>query len=288
MSVIHDDPSHFTRWLLRTGAGGDEAEIAESYVPRATYGDYVLDTLRQAIAGAAGRIEVDVVEGTATEIVERDGVYTVRAASGIRYAARTMALCLGHGRPEFPLPAKSVDPEARDRMIADPWSDRRLSAIGRDDRVLVVGTGLTMVDQVLALDARGHRGRITAVSRRGFLPAGHCPRRTEPFLIDLPDGPLPLRTLVRRVVAAARAEEAAGRDWRAVIDGLRPVTQALWRQLDHADRRRFCPSRRMHVVGRPPSHGAGDRRSRGDARGTRPARCARRPRRRGQARRRAG
>jgi uncharacterized NAD(P)/FAD-binding protein YdhS len=42
------------------------------------------------------------------------------------------------------------------------------------------------------------------------------------------------------VVEAARAEDAAGRDWRAVVDGLRPVTQDLWRQLDHAQRRRFC------------------------------------------------
>ena len=212
------------------------------------------------------------VEGTATEIVERDGVYTVRAASGIRYAARTMALCLGHGRPEFPLPAETVDPDARDRMIADPWSDRRLSAIGRDDRVLVVGTGLTMVDQVLALEARGHRGRITAVSRRGFLPTDHCPRRTEPVPDRHPRRTVAAPDAGRRVIAAARAEEAAGRDWRAVIDGLRPVTQALWRQLDHADRRRFCRHRRMHVVGRPPSHGAVDRRPRGDGARLRPAR----------------
>jgi uncharacterized NAD(P)/FAD-binding protein YdhS len=99
---------------------------------------------------------------------------------------------------------------------------------------------LTMVDQVLALEARGHRGLITALSRRGFVPTGHCPRRTDPVLIDIPEGPLPLRNLARLVIAAARAEDAAGRDWRAVIDGLRPITQDLWQSLDHADRRRFC------------------------------------------------
>jgi uncharacterized NAD(P)/FAD-binding protein YdhS len=240
MSVIHDDPAHFTRWLIRKGIGGSEEEVAESYIPRATYGDYVLDTLKQAIAHGAGRVQVEVVESTATEIVERDGVYTVRAAHGIRYSARAMALCLGHGQPEFPLPAETIDPDARDRMIADAWTDRRLGRIGRDDRVLIVGTGLTMVDQLLALDARGHRGPITAVSRRGFLPAGHCPRRTDPFLIALPDSLRSIRELFRQVVAAARDEDAAGRDWRAVIDGLRPVTQDLWRRLDHAERRRFC------------------------------------------------
>jgi len=242
MSILHDDPSHFVRWLLLTGEAGQGSEeaIAESYVRRSVYGRYILDTLRVATAEAAGRVLVDIVEGTATEIAERDGVYTVRAASGVRYASRSMALCLGHGRPEFPLPAETVDPDARDRMISDPWTDRRLQSIRPDDRVLLVGTGLTMVDQVLALEARGHSGPITAVSRRGFVPNDHCPRRTDPVLIDIPDGKLALRALARQVIAAARAEDAAGRDWRAVIDGLRPVTQELWRRLDHADRRRFC------------------------------------------------
>jgi uncharacterized NAD(P)/FAD-binding protein YdhS len=97
-----------------------------------------------------------------------------------------------------------------------------------------------MVDQVLAMESRGHRGQIMALSRRGFVPNDHCPRRTDPVLIGIPDGPLSLRALARRVIAAARAEDAAGGDWRSIIDGLRPVTQDLWQRLDHADRRRFC------------------------------------------------
>jgi uncharacterized NAD(P)/FAD-binding protein YdhS len=78
MSVIHDDAAHFTRWLLRQAPGGSEEEVAESYVPRVTYGDYVHDTLKQAVAAVAGRVQVDIVESTATELVERDGVYTAR------------------------------------------------------------------------------------------------------------------------------------------------------------------------------------------------------------------
>ena len=242
MSMRHDDPSHFVRWLWQNGEGdaATQAEIAEAYVPRMLYGRYLLESLQQAVRDAAGRLQVDIVDGTATEVAEQDGMYTVRAATGARYAARSVALCLGHGRPEFPIPAEFVDPEARERMIADPWSDARIERIGRDDRVLLVGTGLTMVDQVLSLGAGGHRGPITALSRRGHLPTGHCDRRTEPIAIDIPEGALTLRRLARLVIAAARAEDAAGRDWRAIIDGLRPVTQDLWRRLDHADRRRFC------------------------------------------------
>lgn len=37
----------------------------------------------------------------------------------------------------------------------------------------------------------------------------------------------------------ARAEAAAGGDWRSVIDAVRPHTQRLWQALSLADRRRF-------------------------------------------------
>ncbi|HMN88357.1 MAG TPA: pyridine nucleotide-disulfide oxidoreductase, partial [Bauldia sp.] len=48
-----------------------------------------------------------------------------------------------------------------------------------------------------------------------------------------------LARLYRWVVAAARAEAADGGDWRAIIDGLRPVTQPTWRAWSVEDRRRF-------------------------------------------------
>jgi len=40
-------------------------------------------------------------------------------------------------------------------------------------------------------------------------------------------------------VHAAREAEADGGDWRAVVDGLRPVIQSLWRSLSETERRRF-------------------------------------------------
>jgi len=241
MSAIHDEPGHFVRWLVDAGwGGGDAAEIAEAYVPRTVYGSYLEDTLGRAVAAARKRVAVDTVAGTATGIERRDGIYRARLADGEVIEARALALCLGHGRPEFPIPAEAVDPAARERMIADPWNDRRMAAIGADDRVLMVGTGLTMIDQVLALSARGHRGAVVALSRRGFVPRAHCLARTEPYAIALPEGRLGAHALVRHVVAAARDTVDAGGDWRAVVDGLRPVTQDIWQRLDIADRRRFC------------------------------------------------
>jgi len=48
-----------------------------------------------------------------------------------------------------------------------------LEQIDAGDPVLLIGTGLTMVDIALELRHRGHRGVIHAVSGHGLLPRTH-------------------------------------------------------------------------------------------------------------------
>jgi Lrp/AsnC family transcriptional regulator len=45
--------------------------------------------------------------------------------------------------------------------------------------VLLIGTGLTMVDTGISLLDRGHTGKIHALSRRGLLPATPCWKRIQ-------------------------------------------------------------------------------------------------------------
>jgi uncharacterized NAD(P)/FAD-binding protein YdhS len=240
MSLFADDPGHFARWLERREPGRSaRRNVPGSYAPRVLYARYIRDCLHEAIAEARSRVRVEVLEGTATDLQKGEFGYGVRTASGQRYQARAVALCLGHGQPEFPLDVHSVSGEVCDHLIADPWSDYRMRTIRADQRVLFIGAGLTMVDQALALDGAGHAGELTAVSRHGFLPLPHLPVRTEPRSIAIPQGEKSLRRLFRLVVAAVRREIEAGGDWRSVIDGLRPATQALWQGFDVADRRCF-------------------------------------------------
>lgn len=82
---------------------------------------------------------------------------------------------------------------------------------------------------------------IVALSRRGHLPNAHLSVSVAPIGAWLnpeqaPTTLLELWRLIRMRVALAERE---GHDWRAVIDGLRPINQKLWQRLSLQERRRF-------------------------------------------------
>src|SRR5690606_32257562 len=88
------------------------------------------------------------------------------------------------------------------------------------------------------LRQRRHRGPIQALSRHGLLPREHSEHPLP--VVELPPGMLQalaahdLRELLRRIRALSKLV-----DWRALVDALRPHTQAFWRGLPEAQRRRF-------------------------------------------------
>jgi len=88
-------------------------------------------------------------------------------------------LATGH---EEAVPKSSRHPDPR----VDPWV-LSATAIEKDATVLIVGTGLTMVDYVSSLLCGGHRGPVVAMSRRGLIPNAH--RRVAPMRIEEADVP---------------------------------------------------------------------------------------------------
>ena len=108
-----------------------------------------------------------------------------------------------------------------------------------DATVLILGTGLSMVDAWLSLAARGHRGRVVALSRRGLISS--LQRKGNPIRLDQADVPLgtELSYFVRWFRDLVRQTERRGGDWRDVVDGLRPFNQKIWRSWPASARRRF-------------------------------------------------
>jgi uncharacterized NAD(P)/FAD-binding protein YdhS len=183
----------------------------------------------------AAHDRVERVPGRAVAVTRTDRAFEVRLADGRSLPADQIVLALGNPAPARPSFAAAFG----DHWVNDPWDAAARSKLAqRDGALLVLGTGLTMVDVVQSLRAAGHRAPLIALSRRGLLPNIHrAPRAWPPFLDDMHGAPL--AKIVRRVRDEVARAATQGVDWRQVLEGARPSAQALWRAADPATRKRF-------------------------------------------------
>lgn len=224
MSALPDEPDHFRAWCTARGVPAAPG----AFLPRRLYGAYLADLYAAARREAARRVRIDERAVGVERIVPAVDGYWATFDDGGEVLARQVVLACGNAPSTVPL-------DAAGRPCAgtiDAWDGAALDRLDPDRDLLLLGTGLTMVDVAVARAARGGRGRLLALSRHGLLPRPHDPAAGPPRPLDLPDD-----ASIRALLRAFRAQ--AGADWRAAIDGLRPLTQALWQRLPLAERRRF-------------------------------------------------
>lgn len=255
LSAFDDDPGHLLRWCASAGIPAEPG----TFLQRADFGRYLTELLPSSPVpdGSGARhvrgtvVDVDVEDDPAAG--DGPGV-TLTLADGGTLHADAAVLALG-----TPPPVRLPEYEPwGDRYIADPWSPDLDARAAGARRVLVVGTGLTTLDVVAHLHALLPDARFTAVSRGGALPAAHRADPLPPAVeVDLGvDGAataggdstdsgngtprvLTLAGALGHVRRRIDAERAAGRDWRAVIDAVRPQVNPVWARLTAEEQATF-------------------------------------------------
>lgn len=104
--------------------------------------------------------------------------------------------------------------------------------------MVLIGSGLTMVDVLLNARREGFAGEATILSRRGQIPREHAAKGVVPKEMALPKTKS-LARLTASIRIACEAAEAYGTPWQAVINGLRPTISAIWQGLDPTEQSRF-------------------------------------------------
>jgi uncharacterized NAD(P)/FAD-binding protein YdhS/glyoxylase-like metal-dependent hydrolase (beta-lactamase superfamily II) len=235
MSAFPDDPGHLLRWLNYNRSALAEffpnGFDASSFIPRAVFGLYIQSILEEAEASAPNTLRLERVNSEAVDIVPQGSGVQVSLKEGEAITADRLVLALGNAPSGLP------DSSRDHRRYA--WSWDALDDLDADDLVLLVGTGLTMVDMVISLHSRGHRGPIVALSRRGLAPLPHHSAQPYPNFLAPETAPATVRSLVRRLRQEVDTAQAYGQDWRGVVDALRPISQGLWQRLPRAEQRRF-------------------------------------------------
>jgi uncharacterized NAD(P)/FAD-binding protein YdhS len=232
MSALPEQPGHFLEWL-RTNHWPDAKP--DSLAPRKLYGQYLQDVLAKSLRGGGesrfNHIRAEVIDATADANGAR-----LALSDGMTLYADKVVLALGN-------PASCPTPSLlrrglEDRWHLSPWLGHALRVRFRGERILLLGTGLTAVDAVLALQNQETPCQVYMLSRRGILPQVHnlrVPLEARPILRNRRN----LRMLVKEVRGHIEAARRADLCWRAIVDGLRPISNDVWQELSAEDQQRF-------------------------------------------------
>jgi uncharacterized NAD(P)/FAD-binding protein YdhS len=237
MSALPDDPDHLVRWTAASLAPGRTLS-ASTFLPRRAYGQYLRDTLAAAESAAGQDSRLSRIQSQAVAI-NRAGVagplQVVLTDGEVR--ADIVVLATGNAASAFPFATP-----ANDLIMADPWLPGALNALGDGAPVVIVGTGLTMIDLAIAITSANPATRVHAVSRHGLLPRAHpgdsAAVRRPIWLpvISRTTGPVRLGELMWQIRQAVSANPA---NWPAVMESLRPYVPGLWRRMPAQDKRLF-------------------------------------------------
>ncbi|QTD31124.1 FAD/NAD(P)-binding protein [Pseudomonas fluorescens] len=244
MSVDPDNADDLTQWLTDHIASGGWPEsdqqhvpVSELFPPRGLFGVYVQQRLAEAQ-------QVGTQHGSTVEHVRAEVVDVQASSDSVQLTLSDGQHLLG----AFAVLATGMFPAARtpqkestglNAAALDPWDVAAMRQLDPQSTVLIIGSGLTMVDAVVSLEQAGHRGPIEVFSRHGLLP--HV-RRQPPAWVDFLAEDHSIRTprqLLRELRRHCRGAIAQGIDWQAPLDTVRAHIGRLWSQASDVQRRQF-------------------------------------------------
>jgi uncharacterized NAD(P)/FAD-binding protein YdhS len=240
MSALADQPNHFVEWLGTRSEFLDVpvATLREKFVPRRVYGDY-LHQLFQWYSGAHAaerKMRLEWIQDEVRDIFIDDHAH-VALQGGQVLTADKVILAVGNQEPA-PVRVQGLDPHSP-KYIGNPWMGWEERLPSPDCDLLLVGTGLTMIDTFLSLKDLGWRGKIVAVSRNGLLPLSHFKGFDYPDLLDDSGATIGLRKMVRLFKKHFRTAQARDLNPAILVDKLRPHTQRIWQHLSVFEKRQF-------------------------------------------------
>ncbi|MBI1312014.1 hydroxyacylglutathione hydrolase [bacterium] len=242
MSAVPDHPDHFVDWL-RTRveyASLPEPQIRETYAPRRVYGDYLRSLLFNYVDPLDDHhpAHIELIDGEAVDVIpEPGGGATVSIEDGCSVLADRVLLATGNQPPSGI--GSTGESFAHPAYVAEPWSNwhQQLPEPGSD--IIVLGTGLSMVDVFLTLGELNWSGNIIAISRNGMIPQAHFRGIEYPNFLPPDPEQLNLQQWVTLMEQHCEQLRRIGENPGIIVDRLRPHTQRIWRSLSLDEKQAF-------------------------------------------------
>ncbi|MBS1636460.1 MAG: FAD/NAD(P)-binding protein [Bacteroidetes bacterium] len=232
MSLYPDEPGHFLNWLH----ANDYNYKASDFVPRSLYGTYAVAEL-QAMTANHPHIHIEYVPHAATAIEKQETSFLITADT--TYAVDQVVYAPGNFAPAHPRTNHS-DYIKHPHYFQNSFDPACLPTVLNSHNLLILGSGLTMIDMVLSLYHSHYKGRITIISPHGYLPQSHH-QPLSGVVDDYVDmsqilSPAKLLAIVNRELKRATRE---AKNPMSVIDRIRPHIQRCWINFTLAEKQQF-------------------------------------------------
>jgi uncharacterized NAD(P)/FAD-binding protein YdhS len=231
LSIRRGQPGDFLNWAFRqldqgeNHAGLHEA-LAHTFLPRQLFGEYVRQRLFEAVE-LRPDVAFAVVTGTARALLAEGGRYRIELDRTEPVAADIAILATAYGLQQ----SRSTGALAPFEIVP---GERMASA----SSIVLIGSGLTMVDVLLGARRDGFLGKAIVISRRGQLSRAHAPKGVVPQQVAIPRSKR-VSLLAAAIRIACEMAEDGGTPWQAIINGLRPSLQDIWQGLPREEQARF-------------------------------------------------
>jgi uncharacterized NAD(P)/FAD-binding protein YdhS len=239
MSAFPDEPDHFVEWCRKNPMiGTHDADVPTTYFPRNYYGDYLGQILKETLQSAPPHININLITDEVTDVNTLQDKYEVITAGGMKISADKIILATGNSEPG---PPSLKEPEflGSKNYFSNPWSEESVSGLTKNDDVLIIGNGLTMVDVILGLREKKFTGKIISLSPHGFNILPHRKAPPQRYILDELSPPYDLETLFRLFYKHIREARTRGQSGETVVDAIRAKTQEIWTNLSVRDKKKF-------------------------------------------------
>lgn len=237
MRAVPGAPSAFADWLQSSGTlSVDPAAITPEgvFACRRDFGRFMQQQLAPLVEAGSVRH----IRETVSAVSRLNDRWHVTGAGGTTLMADMLVIATGHPAASTPRALEKLDRRTA-MMVRDAMAPDALTGVCRNSDILIIGSGLTALDALSRLKARGHHGKISLLSRSGLLPRPHASDGFTPYG-NFEDVTLTsARQVLAKVRATISAAGAQGIPWQSVFDALRQQTQTVWQRLPESERRKL-------------------------------------------------
>lgn len=239
MSFFADAPYHFVEWLGKNYPDkflSQAKDHNDSFIARGIYGQYITEVFNEQILYSNANYRL--IEDEVTDVLTTNEGYSINTLNYFSATCNKIVFALGNDEPEIP---SYITHEMMNEgvYVNNPWMQESQRINDKQKDILLLGSGLTMVDNLISLLDNGFKGKVHVVSTKGFLPIAFRKSNTDYEIINELQPPYEINTvfdIFRKHVHRVHEQGISG---GAVVAALRPLTQKIWIELSLKERIRF-------------------------------------------------